>query len=145
MLAIDNNEDDDTNLDDVRLDTSCLRWVTRHALLGRRGGYDVGEGEVAVEVVEKAHDAYVGDVRVVKQETLELRGRDLEAAHLEQLLDAVDDEELRQVVDDDLVAGVEPPVDERLLVPENDGKQLVHRVHTYARRRSGTHAFSLFR
>lgn len=105
-----------THLHDVRLDAHRLRGVPRDALLGRRGGHDVCEWKVAVKVVNQTHDAHVRDIRMVEQEALELRGGHLEAAHLEQLLDPVDDEQLREVVDDDLITSVEPPIDECLLV-----------------------------
>ncbi len=65
--------------------------------------------ELAAELVRDADDADVCDVRVVEQVALELGWGDLEAADFEELLDAVDDEELFALGEDDFVSGADPP------------------------------------
>lgn len=52
---------------------------------------------------------------MVEQVALELRGRHLEAANLDELLDTVDDEYLLPLVEVDLVPGAYPAVEERFL------------------------------
>ena len=49
---------------------------------------------VVRDLVRRGHDAHVRDVGMVQKVTFQLRRRDLEPAHFDELLDAVDDEYL---------------------------------------------------
>ena len=67
-------------------DTLRFLWalcdLLAHALVQR----DEGERQLSAVVVRGGDDAHVRDVRVVEQVALQLRGRDLESADLDQLL-----------------------------------------------------------
>ena len=65
---------------------------------------------LATFAVRHGNDGRVRDVRVLQQHRLELGRRHLEALHLDQLLEPIDDLEVSVLVDDPDVAGVQPPV-----------------------------------
>ena len=107
--------DKPTHLHDLRANAprSLLR-VRSDARGGVRGGRDEREGQLARELVGHADDAHVRDGGVAEQQPFKLRGRDLEPAHLDELLDAVDDEDLLALVEVDFVARAYPAVLEGL-------------------------------
>ena len=70
------------------------------------GRADEGHRRLAVPLVGTARDAGVRDVRMLDQQRFELGRRYLEAVHLDQLLEPVDDGDRAGGVDAAEVAGV---------------------------------------
>ena len=83
-------------------------------------GDDEGEGQLSVELVGDTNNADLGNKRMLGQVGLHLGGGDLEAADLQHLLETIDDENLRVLVNRHFVTGADLTVDEgffrRLLV-----------------------------
>ncbi len=66
-------------------------------------------------LVRDADDGHLGDGGVGVERVLDLTGGDEDAARVDDVLDAVDDEDVALLVDADEVAGVEPAVGEGVL------------------------------
>ena len=98
---------------DALLRFAVFRYARAHVVVQR----DERERQLAAVLVGRSNDAHVRDVRVLEQVALELRGRHLEPAHLDELLDPVDDEDLLALVEVHLVPRAHPPVLERLRRP----------------------------
>jgi hypothetical protein len=73
-------------------------------------GHDHRDGDLAVGRVWAGDHGSVGDRRVGEQQHLQLGGRDLVGADLDQLLEPVGDEHVAVVVDVAEVAGAQPAV-----------------------------------
>mmetsp|Transcript_20303 Transcript_20303/g.28547 ORF Transcript_20303/g.28547 Transcript_20303/m.28547 type:complete len:230 (-) Transcript_20303:289-978(-) len=84
-----------------------------HDVVGGEGVvllHDEGLGQLIGLLIRDANDGGVGDLCVPEEERLQLRGGDLVALVLDELLEAVDDEEVAVFVHQRDVAGVEKPI-----------------------------------
>ena len=99
-----------TNLHETFSDFVRLVWISLDASLGVRAEHDEREGQLSAVFVRDGDNADIRDIRVVEQVALELRRRNLERAHFDELLDPVDEEDLSALVELGFVACPEPAV-----------------------------------
>ena len=99
-----------TNLHETFSDFVRLVWISLDASLGVWAEHDEREGQLSAVVIRDGDNADIRDIRMVEQVALELRRRNLERAHFDELFDPVDEEDLSSLVELGFVACPEPAV-----------------------------------
>ena len=119
-----------TNLHETFSDFLRLVWISLDASLGVRAEHDEREGQLSAVVIRDGDNADIRDIRMVEQVALELRRRDLERAHFDELFDPVDQEDLSSLVELGFVACPEPAVVWDGIMDSNKVRSLASSRHT---------------
>ena len=76
-----------TDLHEIFPDFLRLVWISLDTRLGTWAEHDEREGQLSAIVIRDGDNADIRNIQVVEQMALELRRRDLERAHFDELFD----------------------------------------------------------